>query len=239
MFGKKDKQAPQGLNIIIVGCGKVGATITEQLYREGHDITVIDKKPETVEAIASAFDVMGLVGNGASYSVLKEAGIDEADLLIAVTASDELNLLCCTLAKRVGDCSAIARVRTPDYSEEIGYIQERLGLSLIINPEQEASNEIARILFLPSVLSVSPFTGGAAELIKFRLPAGNVLCGKTLAELGQSFGRSVLICAIERGRTCSSPPAASACRRRTAYPSSHPRGLPSSSSTRPASRPTG
>ena len=116
MFGRK-KPSPQGLNIIIVGCGKVGATLVERLSQEGHDITIIDKNAEKIQELSNLYDVMGLVGNGASYSVLKEAGVDDADLIIAVADSDELNLLCCTVAKRVGNCAAIARVRTPDYSQ--------------------------------------------------------------------------------------------------------------------------
>ena len=111
------KQKKQGLHIIIVGCGKVGATIIEQLSKEGHDITVIDKDYQRIQESTNVHDVMGLTGNGASYSVQIEAGIEKADLLIAVTNSDELNLLCCTIAKQVGRCAAIARVRTPDYSQ--------------------------------------------------------------------------------------------------------------------------
>lgn len=111
------------LKIIIVGCGKVGKTLVEQLNQEGNEITVIDKKADQVDEITNLYDVMGLVGNGASYSIQKEAGIDDTDLLIAVTDSDELNLLCCTVAKRVANCSAIARVRTPDYSEEADYLR--------------------------------------------------------------------------------------------------------------------
>ena len=106
----------EGLHIIIVGCGKVGATLVEQLSKEGHDITIIDKNAQRLHELANLYDVMGLVGNGASYSVQMEAGIENTDLIIAVTDSDELNLLCCTVAKRVGNCAAIARVRTPDYS---------------------------------------------------------------------------------------------------------------------------
>lgn len=100
------------------------------------------------------YDIMGIVGNGASYSVQMDAGIEETDLIISVTESDELNLLCCTVAKQVGDCAAIARVRTPDYSKEAGYLREKLGLAMIINPELEAAREAARILFLPSALEV-------------------------------------------------------------------------------------
>ena len=186
-----------GLSIIIVGCGKVGSTITAALYREGHDITVIDKNPATVQALTNSYDVMGIVGNGASYSVQMEAGIEFADLIIAVTGSDELNLLCCTAAKRVGHCDAIARVRNPDYAEEIPYLREQLGLTMIINPELEAASEIARILYLPRALAVSPFAKGQAELVRFRLPEDNELCEKKLMDLG-ALVKNIRFCAIER-----------------------------------------
>lgn len=188
-----------GLNIIIVGCGKVGATLTEQLIREGHDITLIDKNAQKIQALTNLYDVMGLVGTGASYSVQMEAGIEDADLIIAVTDSDELNLLCCTVAKRVGNCAAIARVRNPDYSDEVSYLREKLGLVMIINPEQAAANEAARILYLPTALEVSTFAHGQAELIKLKIPTGNILIGQTIAALGKSnLSRNVLICAVER-----------------------------------------
>ena len=186
-----------GLSIIIVGCGKVGSTITAALYREGHDITVIDKNPATVQALTNSYDVMGIVGNGASYSVQMEAGIEFADLIIAVTGSDELNLLCCTVAKRVGHCDAIARVRNPDYAEEIPYLREQLGLTMIINPELEAASEIARILYLPRALAVSPCAKGQAELVRFRLPEENELCDKKLMDLG-ALVKNIRFCAIER-----------------------------------------
>ena len=128
-----------------------------------------------------------IVGTGASYSVQMEAGIESADLLIAVTESDELNLLCCTVAKRVGDCSAIARVRTPEYSEEIPYLREKLGLALIINPEQAAANEAARLLYLPTALEVHSFAHGQAEIVKFKIPEENLLDGMTIATLGKSI----------------------------------------------------
>lgn len=188
----------QGLNIIIVGCGKVGTTLIEQLSKEGHDITIIDKNAAKVQEISSVYDVMGLSGNGASYSVQMEAGIENADLIIAVTDSDELNLLCCTVAKQVGDCGAIARVRTPDYSKEAGYLREKLGLTMIINPELEASRETARILYLPTALEVNSFAHGQAEIIKFKIPEGNLLDGMTIATLGRDITNDILICAIER-----------------------------------------
>ena len=191
-------QSKNGLNIIIVGCGKVGMTLIEQLSKEGHDITIIDKNAAKVQEMSNLYDIMGLVGNGASYSVQMEAGIENADLIIAVTASDELNLLCCTVAKQVGDCAAIARVRTPDYSKEAGYLREKLGLTMIINPELEASLEIARILYLPTALEVNSFAHGQAEIVKFKIPDGNLLDGMTIATLGKSITNDILICAIER-----------------------------------------
>lgn len=196
MFGLSKKE--NGLKIIIVGCGKVGANLVDQLSKEGHDITVIDKKAEKIQDITNTYDVMGLVGNGASYSTQMEAGIEEADLIIAVTDSDELNLLCCTVAKRVGKCAAIARVRTPDYSEETGYLREQLGLALIINPELEAAREVARILYLPTALEVNSFAHGQAELVKFKVPEGNLLNGLSLAYLGKNITNDILICAVER-----------------------------------------
>ena len=196
MFGLSKKE--NGLKIIIVGCGKVGANLVDQLSKEGHDITVIDKKAEKIQDITNIYDVMGLVGNGASYSTQMEAGIEETDLIIAVTDSDELNLLCCTVAKRVGKCAAIARVRTPDYSEETGYLREQLGLALIINPELEAAREVARILYLPTALEVNSFAHGQAELVKFKVPEGNLLNGLSLAYLGKNITIDILICAVER-----------------------------------------
>ena len=193
----------KGLSIIIVGCGKVGTTLVEQLSREGHDITVIDRNRELVEYISGTYDVMGVVGNGASYSIQKEAGIENTDLIIAVTESDELNLLCCTVAKRVANCSAIARVRTPDYSQDVNYLQERLGLAMIVNPELESAKEAARMLSLPTALEVASFAHGQAELITFKIPGGSKLDGMKLWDLSKSIPadieRSVVICSVDRG----------------------------------------
>lgn len=195
---RKNTSDKNGLNIIIVGCGKVGATLTEQLVKEGHDITLIDKNSQKLQAIAGLYDVMGVVGNGASYSVQKDAGIEKTDLIIAVTDSDELNLLCCTIAKRVGNCAAIARVRTPDYSQEVGYLRDKLGLAMIINPELETAKEAARILYLPTALEVNSFAHGQAELIKFKIPEHSVLDGKSIAVLGKDEAADIVICVIER-----------------------------------------
>ena len=193
----KSQKKPNGLNIIIVGCGSVGATLVEQLSAEGHDITVIDKNPAKVNELTDLYDIMGVVGNGASFGVQIEAGIKEANLIIAVTASDELNLLCCTVARRVGDCAAIARVRDPDYSIETGYLREKLGLAMIVNPELEASREMSRILCLPTALEVDAFAHGQAELIKFKISKGSILDGISVASIGART-ENILVCAVER-----------------------------------------
>ncbi|MDE6845647.1 MAG: NAD-binding protein, partial [Lachnospiraceae bacterium] len=208
MFKQKNSDE-QGLKIIIVGCGKVGRTLLAQLTKEGHDITLIDHNAQKIQELTGLYDVMGIVGNGASFSVQMEAGIENADLIISVTDSDELNLLCCTVAKRVGNCSAIARVRTPDYSKEANYLREKLGLAMIINPELEAAREAARILFLPTALEVSTFAHGQAEMVKFKVPDGNQLDGMTIMELGRALGKNIadniLICAVERDKDIHIP----------------------------------
>ena len=195
---KLKKQNKEGLNIIIVGCGKVGSTLVSRLCEEGHDITVIDKNKDVINDICETYDVLGIVGNGSSYKVQMEAGIENANLIIAVTDSDELNLLCCTMAKKVGKCSAIARVRNPDYSEELHYLRARLELSIILNPELETANEIARLLKFPSALSINAFARGQVEMITFKIPEKNMICGMPLYELQQKFPFQLLICAVER-----------------------------------------
>lgn len=187
------------MHIIVVGCGNVGYTLTEQLSKEGHNVTVIDSKADRLRNVTDNCDVMGVVGNGASYSVQMEAGIEEADLLIAVTDSDELNLLCCLFAKKVGDCHTIARVRNPIYSQEVGYIKEELGMALVINPEAAAATEMARLLKFPSAIEVDTFAKGRVELLKFRLEQNNVLVGCPLKEIPSILKCDVLICAVERG----------------------------------------
>ena len=198
-FLKPTGNSGPGLKIIIVGCGKVGTTLIERLSKEGHDITVIDMNEATVKEISGTYDVMGIVGNGANFSVQNEAGIESADLIIAVTESDELNLLCCTIAKRTGDCAAIARVRTPDYSTDVGYLRDQLGLAMIINPEMEAAAEASRILYVPAALDVNAFAHGQAELIRFELPEGTRLDGLEVYQLRKMLNTDILVCGVERG----------------------------------------
>lgn len=201
MFGKKKAK---GLNIIIVGCGRVGTTLVERLSAEGHDITIIDKKADALTELTNLYDVMGVVGNGASFTVQKEAGITEANLMVAVTESDELNLLCCAVASKVADCATIARVRNPDYGLEIEHLRDKLGLEMIINPELVASREMARILSLPNALEVNSFAHTRAELIKFRISQGNMMDGMTVANLGAKIDNA-LICAVERKKQITIP----------------------------------
>lgn len=188
------------MRIIVVGCGKVGNTIVEQLSQENHDIAVIDANSQVITNVTNRFDVIGLVGNGASYSVQKEAGVEEADLLIAATDSDELNLLCCLIAKKAGGCNTIARVRNPVYNSEIGFIREELGLSLTVNPEFAAATEAARILRFPSAIKIDTFVGGRVEIMKLDIPAGSILDNCKMSEISRRVRAEVLVCAVERGK---------------------------------------
>ena len=187
------------MKIIIVGCGKVGLTLTEQLNNEGHDITVIDKDGAKLRSVTDNIDVMGVEGNGAIYQVQIEAGIKETDLLIATTNSDELNMLCCLIAKKAGNCHTIARIRNPEYANEVQYIREELNLSMAINPELAAATEIARLLKFPSVIKIDAFAKGRVELMKFIIPDNSVLDNMQVYEVAPRLHCSILICAVERG----------------------------------------
>lgn len=163
------------MKIIIVGAGKVGETLTQELSREGHDITVIDKNAAVVDQVCDRYDVMGFAGNGASYSVLMDADIVHADLMIAVTGRDELNLFACLIARKAGRCQTIARVRSPEYNREVNFIRDELGLALVINQEFASAQEIARVLRFPSAIEINTFAKGRVELLHFRIPQGSVL----------------------------------------------------------------
>lgn len=197
MFNIKKAVKP-GLHIVIIGYGKVGRTLVAELSKEGHDITIIDKNPARLQEVTNQYDVIGVCGNGASFSVQKDAGIEAADLIIAVTDSDELNLLCCTIAKQVADCSTIARVRTPDYNADANYLREKLGLALIINPELEAAKEVARILYFPAALEINSFAHGQAELVKIKLPENTILDNTKIMDMSKHIKYDILICAVER-----------------------------------------
>lgn len=186
------------MKIIIVGCGKVGLTLTEQLNNEGHDITVIDRDGSKLRSVTDNIDVMGVEGNGAIYQVQIEAGIKETDLLIATTNSDELNMLCCLIAKKAGNCHTIARIRNPEYANEIRFLREELNLSMAINPELAAATEISRLLKFPSVIKIDTFAKGRVELMKFIIPENSVLHNMQVYEVPQRLRCNILICAVER-----------------------------------------
>ena len=193
------------MHIIIVGCGKVGRTLAEQLQEEDIDLTVIDTVEKTVNDVPEGIDAMGIVGNGASINTLMEAGINTADILIAVTASDELNLLCCLIAQKTGSCQTIARVRNPIYSQEIGFIKEKLGISMIINPEYAAAQEISRLLRFPAAIKIDPFSKGKVELLKFKVLPEFGLDGMSISRITEKFRCDILFCAVENKEELSIP----------------------------------
>ena len=187
------------MNIIIVGCGKVGYTLVEQLSSENHNLVVIDERAEKVQNITNSLDAMGIVGNGINYKTLLEAGISTADLLIAVTGDDEKNLLCCVIAKKTGHCQTIARIRNPLYNEEIEFLKKEFGLAMIINPELAAAYEIARVFQFPSAIRVDSFAKGHVELLHFRIGKDSPLINMKLLNLQSTFHSNVLVCTIIRG----------------------------------------
>lgn len=195
------------MNIIIVGCGKVGYKLIEQLsYEEEHDITIIDTKDEVVQGAVNDYDIMGVAGSATDIDTLNEAGIDKADVLITVAGSDELNLMICLMAKKLNkNCQTIARVRKPEYFKAINLIKEELGLALVINPELTAASEIARVLRFPSAIKIDTFAKGRIEILKFEVPKGNVLDGMKLSDMPSKIGTHVLVCGVERGEEAFIP----------------------------------
>ncbi|MCM1497703.1 MAG: Trk system potassium transporter TrkA [Clostridium sp.] len=187
------------MKIIIVGCGKVGYALAEQLNEENHDITMIDTDSDKLEKALAVLDIQGIEGNGTSFRIQLEAGIKESDLLIAVTGQDEVNLLCCLIAKKAGNCNTVARVRNPEYFTEINYLREMLGLSLAINPEFACAQGIARLIEVPSALDIFTFAKGRINLLKLSVPDDSILHSMTVYEFATKIHSNTLICAIERG----------------------------------------
>lgn len=185
------------MNIIVVGYGKVGEAIVQQLSEENHDITVIDSD-KNLAASADQRDVAFIVGNGAKADVLKLANCAKADLLIAVTGMDELNILVCSIGKILGATDTIARVRNPDYSAQIEQVKKQLGIDLCVNPELAATGEMLRILRFPSAMTVDTFAKGTVEIVGYRLKDDSVLDGIVLHQLQKKYPAKVLICAVER-----------------------------------------
>lgn len=186
------------MNIVLVGVGRMGGEIAIRLADEGHDITVVDNDAERLEQIANTVDAMTLLGNGADYSVLSEAGVADADLLIAVTNEDAVNMLCCLSGKKLGVKNTVARVRTMEYFQQMVFLKDELGLSLVLNPEQAAAAEISRILRFPSAAKVDSFAKGRAEMVEHTVEAGSPLCSLRLDRLRSKHG-GILIAVVERG----------------------------------------
>lgn len=187
------------MEIVVVGCGKVGAFLSRELSEEGHNVVVVDTKADRVELCATESDVLGCIGNAISHETLMEAGADTTDLLIAVTGNDEVNLLCCLLAKRSGNCSTIARVRNPEYQEALGFLQRELGLAMIVNPEQSAAEEIFRVLHFPTAINVDTFSKGTSEILKFKVREDSILDGMPVRSIVSSLHSNILVCVVERG----------------------------------------
>ena len=187
------------MNIIIVGCGKVGYTLVEALSNENHNIVVIDTRQEKLDLITDTLDVMGILGNGVSHTVLMQAGIETADLLIAVTGSDEENLLCCVIAKKRGHCQTIARIRNPIYNVEMEFLKKEFGINMIINPELTAANEISKVFQFPSAIRVDTFAKGRVELLHFKIGSNSPLIGLKLSKFHAALHcNNVLVCTITR-----------------------------------------
>ena len=186
------------MKIVIAGDGKVGFTLSQQLAKEGHDIVIIDNNEAVLNNSSNTLDVNCIKGNGANYKIQQEAGVQEADLMIAVTSRDELNIICCLIAKKLGAKHTIARIRNPEYSDEMSFIKDELGLSMTVNPEAAAAAEIARILQFPSAIKVDSFSRGKVELAEFKIMPNSALKGMAIHTLYAKYRIRILICAIQR-----------------------------------------
>lgn len=186
------------MKIVIIGCGKVGYTLAEQLTIENHDVTVIDNDNKVLERVQDSLDVMVIAGNGAALDIQKAARVGEADLLIATTQHDELNLLCCIVAKRLGCGHTISRVRNTDYTNQVRFMRDDFGLSMTVNPELAIARSIYRTLQYPSFLKIDSFGKGRIDLVELMVSEGSILAGKSLIELSRELKLKILVCAVER-----------------------------------------
>ena len=187
------------MKIIIIGSGKVGFTLAKQLSGENHDLVLIDHRAEAMQVADNTLDILCLEGSGASIQILLEAGVRSADLVISVTGSDELNIVCCLIAKKLGARHTVARIRSPEYFREANLLKREVGLNMIINPEYAAAQEISRLLRVPSAFSVETFARGLVELIGFPILESDGLAGLSLFEYNKRRSNGVLMCAVIRG----------------------------------------
>ena len=186
------------MKLVIVGAGKIGATLVEKLSKEEHDIVIVDKDAKIVEQVVNRYDVMGVCGGGADRMILEEAGVADADFVIACTSRDELNILCCMLAKKIGAAHTIARVRDPEYFMEMEYMKGELDIDMWFNPERRTAQEIAEILSFPSAINVDTFADGAAVMIETKVKKDNPMIGKTVMDLNRDLKVSILFSAVIR-----------------------------------------
>lgn len=187
------------MRIVIIGLGTIGRTIVKTLAGEQHAVTLVDERREKLESLIEKYDVCGVVGNGACMEIQQEAGVREADLVIALTDSDEMNIFACMVARRVGARNTVARVRNPDYSRQIELMRAELGISMLVNPERDTANEIFNLINLPSIVQAEPFAQGRVLLVELVVRPDSVLAGQTLLALGRRLSARVLICAVQRG----------------------------------------
>lgn len=186
------------MNIIIVGCGKVGQALCRELAAENHTISVVDIDGDKVNALVNECDVMGYIGSGLNVPLMQEAEIEKADLILAITHSDETNLMCCLLAKHFGNCTTIARVRDPQYAQLLPYLKDDLNLVKIINPEALGAAALARVLRFPSAIEVDSFSNGLAEILTFRIREGSILDKIPVKDIHSRLKADLLVCAINR-----------------------------------------
>ena len=187
------------MKIILIGLGKIGFAIASQMVGEAHELTIVDKNTAALQKAANTLDAMCVEGNGAGASVLLDAGVRDADLVISVTADDEVNLVCALMAKKLGAKHTVARVRNPEYYRDAAILRREIGLDMIINPDHAAAQEIARILRVPAAFGVESFARGAVELIGFTVREGDGLAGTSLIEYNKSHPNNLLLCAARRG----------------------------------------
>ena len=193
------------MNILIVGCGKAGSILTQTLSNEGHDVTVMDNDSDIVKSLVNNYDVQGVCGGALIVRDLKEAGVETANIIIAMTDSDETNIMCCLMARKLGARHSVARVRNPGYAEQLVFMREELGISMLINPELQTANEISRMLRYPNAIHVETFAKGRMELAEIRVPEGGILDGIRLAAIAPKLGLHMLICAVLRGEELTIP----------------------------------
>ena len=188
------------MNIIVVGCGKIGTTVLESLVAEGHNVTAVDNRPLPLNDITNIHDVMTVCGNGADCETLKEAGAADADMVVATTGSDEVNMLCCHVAKKMGVPNTVARIRKPEFNDaSLIQMKELLDLSLSINPDRLAALEMYHILRLPAAVKLETFSSGNFEMIEIKLKEDSPFVGVPLHELRDKFKATFLVCVVQRG----------------------------------------